>query len=213
MVRSCVVVLVVASLAACFDSAAVAQDNPVLKELLKQKITEDLARHDAQETAWYSEKSVNKQQWTKESLLIRKVRVASWTEESKTWLWLEQPASTLSIDVKRLEVRDGRVEFSVAAKATARFKAWARIPKLAQAAVGGSVGVAIEIEGSAAIGDGHLQDSKITAFKGVLDGLRFNQKLARPMEGFIASALNDYVEDKNEKLRGSLAKTIDRVHF
>ncbi len=176
MARWCVVALTVACLTTYFNAPSAAQDNPVLRERLQQKIVEELGRHHTLETAWYNEKSVDKQQWTKGNVLGRKIRLASWTEDSKTWLWLEDPASTLALDVKRLEIRGGRVEFSVAAKATARFKGWGRIPKLAQAAVGGSVNVAIKIEGSAAIGDGHLQDSKITMFKGVLDDLRFNKK-------------------------------------
>ena len=140
-----------------------------------------------------------------------KVRLASWTEKTKTWFWLEEPAKTLKVAVKRLELRDGRVEFAVAAQAAGHFKSWGRIPKLAAAEVAGSVDVAFEVEGSAAIGDGHLQDSKITAFAGKLHGLRFDDELARPMESLVEATLNDYAVDKNTKVREALEKAINRV--
>jgi hypothetical protein len=189
------------------------QDNPVLRERLEQKIVEDLSQHCSQETAWYNEKSVDKQKWTEGKVVGRKIRLASWTEQSKTWLWLEDPQSTLSLDLQRLALRDGRLEFALTAKAKARFKAWGRIPKLAQASVGGNVVLAIEIDGSAAIGDGQLHDGKITKLRLQLDDLRFNKKAAHPVEGLLEDAVNDYVDDKNEKLRRSIEKAINRVHF
>ncbi len=189
------------------------QDNPILQEMLEQKIVEDLSKHHSQETAWYNEKKVDKQKWTEGKVIGRKVRLASWTEESKSWVWLEDPRSTLTLDLERLAIRDGRVEFALTANAKARFKAWGRIPKFAQASVGGTVRMALVIEGSAAIGDGRLQESKITKFQGTLDDLKFNNKLGRPFDELVENALNDYVDNKNEKLRHSIEKAIDRVHF
>ncbi len=200
-------------LVACRALPAGAQDNPILRERLEQKIIEDLAEHNSQETAWYNEKSVDRQKWTDGKLLGRKIRLASWTEQSKTWLWLEEPKSTLSLDLTHLAIRAGRIEFSATAKAKARFKAWGRIPKLAQAAVGGNVRAVIQIEGSAAIGPGTLTDSQITTFHVVLEDLQFNNPAAGPMEDLAKDALNDYMQDKNEKLRRSLEKAIDRVKF
>jgi hypothetical protein len=209
----CAVALAVVGLGPCVSSLAAAEDNPVLRTRLEQKMVEDLAKHNSQETAWHSEKSVNRQKWTDGKLLRRKIRIASWTEESKSWVWLEDPTRTVSLDLKRLAIRDGRLEFSVLATAKARFKAWGRIPKFAQASVGGSVRVQIEIEGSAAVGDGHLESSKITTFRAVLDDLRFNNEAARPLQDLIEDSLNNYAEQKNEKFRRSLEKAIDRVRF
>jgi hypothetical protein len=213
IIRLCAVALAAAVLGPCADSLVAAEDNPVLRARLEQKMVEDLGRHNSQETAWHSEKSVDRQKWTNGKLLGRKIRLASWTEESKSWIWLDDPTSTVSLDLKRLAIRDGRLEFAVSATAKARFKAWGRIPKFAQASVGGTVSVQIEIEGSAAVGDGHLENSKITTFKAVLDDLRFNNKAARPLQDLIEDSLNHYAEQKNEKFRGSLEKAIDRVRF
>jgi hypothetical protein len=211
--RFCAVALSVAGFGPCAGLLAAAEDNPVLRARLEQKMVEDLAKHNSQETAWHSEKSVDRQKWTSGKLLGRKIRLASWTEESKSWVWLEDSPQTVSLDLKRLAIRDGRLEFSVLATAKARFKAWGRIPKFAQASVGGTVRVQIEIEGSAAVGEGHLENSKITTFRAVLDDLRFNNKAALPLQDLIEDSLNRYAEHKNEKFRGSLEKAIDRVRF
>jgi hypothetical protein len=202
-----------AALAVAFSAVAAAEDNPILQERLEQMIIAELSKHNSQETAWYSEKTRNKQKWSEGKVLGRPIRLASWTEESKSWVWLEGPKSTLSLDLKRLAIRSGRIEFAVVANAQARFKAWGRIPKLAQASVGGTVRAQIDIEGSAEIGDGHLRDGKITTLKGEVHELQFNNDLAHPFEDIAKDSLNDYVKDNNEKLRTSLEKAINRVHF
>ena len=196
----------------CLDSWATAQDNPILRERLEQKILEDLAKHGSEETAWVHEKSVDRQKWSSGKVLGRKIRLASWTEESKSWVWLEDPRS-VTLDLAHLAVRDGRLEFSATAAARARFKVWGRIPKLAQAIAGGVAQVKIEIAGSTAIGLGHLEKSKITTFKIRIEDLQFNNDAAHPWEDLAKDSLNDYTEDKNEKLRGNFERAIDRVRF
>ncbi len=200
---------------ACLDGPIFAQDNPVLRELLKQKILAELARHDSESTAWHNEKSKDKQKWAKANLFGRrvKVRLASWTEESKTWLWLEDPAHSLSVDLREFAIRENRIDFSLVAVAKARFKAWGHVPKLGQAAAGGVLWLKIEIQGSTAVGDGRLEQSKIAVLKGEISNLQFNNDLAGPIEGLVEDWLNARAEHDNEKLRRSLAKSIDRVQF
>ncbi|HEX3725582.1 MAG TPA: hypothetical protein VHV08_05040 [Pirellulales bacterium] len=211
-VKCLITAICMAALASC-ALPATGQDNPILRERLGQKMIEELSKHDSQEKAWYSEKKVDRQKWTEGKILGKPVRLASWTEESKLWIWLEGPTRSLSLDLRQLAIRDGRLEFSLSAKANARFKSTGRIPKLAQATVGGRMIVQLEITGSAAIGSGHLEQSRITLLKGEIHELQFNNDLAHPFENLIKGSLNDYVEDKNQKLRHSLEKAIDRVHF
>jgi hypothetical protein len=213
MLRSCIAALVVVMFLLPFSPPAAAQDNPILRERLEQKIIEELTRHSTQETAWHNEKSVDRQKWTSGKILGRPIRVASWTEQSQSWIWLEDPQATTSLDLKQLVIRNGRVEFAAHATAQARFKVWGRIPKLVQASVGGTAHVYIEIAGSAAIGAGHLQDSKITVFDIRLENLQFNNDAIHPLEDLAKDALNDYADRKDEKLRKSLERAIDRVHF
>jgi hypothetical protein len=208
-----IIVVAIVGLSGYFASLAAAEDNPILRERLEQKLIEDISKHDSEETSWYNEKSVDRQKWTSGNLLGRKIKLASWTEQSKSWVWLDDPRSTLSLDLTHLAIRDGRVEFAATAKAKARYKVWGRIPKLAQASVGGTVLAEFEIAGSAAVGAGQLQDSKITVFNGVLHDLTFNNKAGKAFEDLAKDSLNDYVKNKNEKLRRSLEKAIDRVHF
>jgi hypothetical protein len=212
MARRCAS-LAVYSLVAALASSAKAQDLPLVRKLVEQKLIEEMAGHDARETAWYHEKSVDKQKWTSGKLLGRKVRLASWTEESKTWFWLVHPDETLALELTRFAVREARLEFALTATAKAGFNVWGRISKLVRASAGGTALVKFEIEGSTAMADGGLAGSRITHFTGRLTDLRFHNDLAHPLEDLVKDALNDYVKNKNDKLRRSIEKAIDRVDF
>jgi hypothetical protein len=211
-VNRCLVALVVA-VASLAGSLAAAQDIPLVRSLLQKQLLAEMLEHHSEDTAWFNEKSKNKESWTSGKLLGKKIRLASWTEQSKTWIWLEHPAETLQLEITRLTVNQGRAEFAVRATAKARFKTWGRIPKLGQASVGGNVLATFEIEGSTAMAAGGLDGSQVTLFKGELKDLRFNNDLAHPLEDLVKDALNDYVNDKNEKMRRSVEKAIDRVRF
>ena len=192
---------------------AVAQDIPLVRKLLQEQLVAEMMQHTSEETAWFNEKRVDRQKWTSGKVLGKKIRLASWTEESKTWLWLENPAETLEVELTRLVVVGGRAEFSLRAVAKARFKASGRVPKLGKAAVGGNVLARFEIEGSTAVANGGFDRTQVTRFQGELRDLRFNNDLAHPFEDLVKDALNDYVEDKNAKLRRSVEKAVDRVRF
>jgi hypothetical protein len=194
-------------------SSAAAQDMPLVRSLVERALVQELAQHDSEESAWYDEKSVDKQKYTSGKLLGRKIRVASWTEQSKTWFWLDEPQQTLSLQLERLAVVDARLEFAVSALAQARFNVWGRIPKLVRASVSGTARLRFEIEGSTAIAGGGLSDSRITRFKARLDDLHFNSDFGHPFEDLVKDALNDYIKDKNKKLRASAKKALNRVRF
>jgi hypothetical protein len=192
---------------------AAAQDMPWLRKLVERELILELSSHDSREAAWYHEKSADKKKWTSGKLLGRKIRLASWTEQSKTWFWLVEPATTLNLSLSKFAVRDARLEFALAASAKAGFRVWGRIPKLAQANAGGTARIQFEIEGSTAIGGGGLADSRITKFNGRLADLRFHNDLAHPFEDLVKDALNDYAENKNDKLKKSVEKALDRIRF
>ena len=205
--------LLINSALAAIASPAAAQDMPLLRNLVEQRLIEEMAEHDSREAAWYKEKSVDKKKWTSGKILGRKLRLASWTEQSKTWFWLEDPDATLSLELTRFSVRDARLEFAVTADGKARFKVWGRIPKLVRASAGGSARVKFEITGSTAIAGGGLTDSRVTKFQAKLTDLRFHNDLAHPFEDLVKDALNDYAKNKNDKLRKSIEKALDRVRF
>jgi hypothetical protein len=205
-------VLVSLILAAC-GSWSPAQDMPLVRKLLQEQLVAEMREHHDEPTAWINEKSKNKESWTSGKLLGKKIRLASWTEQSKTWLWLENPEESLQLEITRLEVISGRAHFALRAAAKARFKAWGRIPKLGQASVGGNTLADVEIEGSTAMANGGFENTEVTSFKSNLRDLRFNNDLAHPFEDLAKDALNDYARDKNSKLRRSVERAIDRVRF
>jgi hypothetical protein len=196
----------------CMASASAA-DNPVLRKLLEQKIIEELSSHNSEETAWFDEKSKDREKVFQMNLFGREIdkRVASWTEQSKTWFWLVDPDRTLSIEMREFAIEEGRVRFALSARAKAGFRVWGRIPKLVKGNASGTVWVKFEIEGSAAIGGKGLEKSEITRLDGHFRDLQFTNDLASPLERLVTDALNDRVRDKNKKLRRSVQEAIDRV--
>lgn len=190
-----------------------AQDSPVLRERLSQLIVEELSQHNTLETAYHTQKSKPREKWTSGKVFGKPIRLASWTEESETWFWFEDPASTLSVELKRLNVIDGKIDFALAIQGRARFKLYGRIPKLAKGAVGGSTRLSFELEGTALVGAGKLEKSEITRLTGRLDDLQFNNDAAGPLENLVKDALNDYVENRNDKVRRTVEKAMNRAKF
>jgi hypothetical protein len=217
------VVLIVAALVAVAslaqrtkaDDTFLGTLNPLLRGLIEQKIVAELAEHDSEQTSWYKAKSKDKQQWMKANLFGRhvKVRLASWTEESKTWLWLEDPEKKLTVELREFSVSDGRVAFSLTADAKMHFKAWGHIPRLGQASAGGTTWLKIEIAGSAAVGAGRLEKAEVTTLKGEIRDLQFNNHLASPADNLVKDWLNAHVRNDNDHLREKLEKAINRVRF
>jgi hypothetical protein len=200
---------------ACFALHARGQDTSLLRELLEQVIVAELASHDSQEKAWYNEKTKHKKKIVQFNLFGREIdqQVASWTEQSQTWIWLENPKDTLTLELHEFAIKDGRLQFSLATRAKAAFRVWGRIPRLAKGNASGTVWMNIEIEGSAAVSLGGLADSRITKLDGRLRDLQFNNDLGNPFESLVQDALNDHVRHKNKKLRASVEKAINRAHL
>jgi hypothetical protein len=194
-------------------SCAAAADLPLITRLVEAKLLEEMTAHDSQENAWYHEKSKNREKWTSGKVFGKKTRLASWTEQAKTWFWLQNPKETLALEVRHLAVRDARLEFALSVRTKAGFNVWGRIPKLVRASASGTAQVSFDIEGSTAMKDGGLADSRVTRFAGRLSDLHFNSDFGHPFEDLAKDALNDYMQDKNEKLRRSVEKAIDRVDF
>lgn len=210
MLRSGIAILVLLCAA-----PAVAQDIPLVRTLLERVLREELSSHDSEETAWYNDKTKDKTRYFQMNLFGRELdqRVASWTEETKSWIWIEKPAESLFLELEQFEVRDGRIHFAVQAKAKLGFRVWGRIPRLVQGNASGTVHTNFKLAGSTTIANGGLADSQITTLEGKLRELQFNNDLASPLEKLVTGALNDHVENKNKKLRTSVEKAINRVKF
>lgn len=190
-----------------------AQDSPVLRERLSQLIVEELSKHNSHDAAYHSKKTKPREKWTSGKVFGKPIRLASWTEETETWFWFDDPASTLSVELKRLNVVDGRIEFALVIQGRARFKLYGRVPKLAKAAVGGSTRLSFDLEGSARVGYGKLEKSEITRLTGRLDDLQFNNGAAGAFENLVKDSLNDYIENRNDKVRRTVEKAMNRVKF
>ncbi len=197
------------------SARAAAQDLPLVRMLLQRVVVDEMSAHDSEATAWYNDKSKDKTKYFQTNLFGREIdqRVASWTEESKSWISIERPAETLTLELTQFEVRDGRAYFSLTGKAKLGFRVWGRIPRLAKGNASGTVWSKFALEGSTSMTGGGLADSQITRLDGKLRDLQFNNDLASPLEKLFVSALNDHVKNKNKKLRRSVEKAIDRVKF
>src|ERR1043165_389719 len=90
-------------------SSSLAQDNPVLRNLLSQMTRSELSKHSSKDTAFYSEGKQNHTEWAEirnpiTHKVIGKTIIAQYTDESRTWVWFDDPAHNLSVTVTRLEL-------------------------------------------------------------------------------------------------------------
>jgi hypothetical protein len=192
---------------------AAAQDMPLLRGVLERVIVIELSSHDSEQSAWFNESRKDKQKWTKGKIFGRPMKLASWTEESKSWIWLEEPDKTLSVKLERLAVNQGRAEFAAKARAKARFKVWGRIPKLAKGMAGGTVWLEMQIAGSAKLAGLSLADADIDTLQGTFSDLQFNNDLASVFEDLVEDSLNASIKRDNDKLRAKIERAINKVHL
>lgn len=205
--------LLLATCALDLPTVTTGQDSPVLRERLSQLIVAELSEHHSQDTAYHNHKSKPREKWTSGKVFGKPIRLASWTEETETWFWFDDPASTLAVELRQLNVVDGRIDFALAIRGRARFKLYGRVPKLAKAAVSGSTHLSFELAGTALIGPGKLEQSKVHQLSGRLDDLQFSNDAAGMFENLVKDALNDYIEDRNDKVRRTVEKAMDRAKF
>jgi hypothetical protein len=213
--RCCFVLPLFGAALSSYCPRASGQDTPLLRKLLEQMIVAELASHDREEKAWYNEKTRHKKKIAQFNFFGREIdqQIASWTEQSQTWIWLEKPKDTLSFQLAEFTLKEGRVQFAVAVRAKAAFRVWGRIPRLAKGNASGTVWMKMNLVGSAAVGLGGLSDARITRLEGTMSDLQFTNDLASPLEDLVEDALNDHVKHKNKRLRASVEKAINRVHL
>jgi hypothetical protein len=190
-------------------------DNPVIREFLGRAIKQELSRHDSEATAWYSEKKEKKQQWAETNIFGQEVKtlIAEWTEETKTWVWLDEPNNNLSITFTRFDINNGRVYFGVIGTGKLKFKAWGKIPNLVVADVKGSARPEITVEGSTTLSGTRLAGVRVDRLDGKLHDARFNNDALHAMRGLVMSALNDYIKSNEGDLKRNLEEAINGVSF
>ncbi len=194
---------------------ATAQDMPLIRSLIERMVIDELSSHDSEESSWYDDKTKRKKKVFQMNFFGREIdqQVASWTEETKSWIWIEQPDESLSLELTQFKPRDGRLYFGLEGRAKLGFRVYGRIQRLAKGNASGTVHVKFTLEGSTSMVNGGLADSQVTTLQGKLSELQFNNDLASPLETLVVDALNDHVKNKNKKLRRSVEKAIDRVKF
>jgi len=193
------------------ERRADAADNPVIRKMIAAKITSELASHDSQKAAWHSSAKKKQKKWAKTKVFGREIKtlIAEWTEETKTWVWLDKPKQTLSVDIRRFEIKKGVIHFEAVAKAKAKLKAWGKIPNVVSADVKGSARPEITIAGSVRVADGRLSGASISKVEGKLRDVRFSNDALRAVQGLVQDALNIYIHQNESKMKKQLEKSIN----
>src|SRR5579884_3805397 len=92
--------------AAALAAPARAEDNPLLREVLSKAIKKELSKRNSEATGWTSEKK------GQQPLNVGPIRGSIQTHV-KTWVWLDDPAKNLTVEVTRFTVKDDRVSFAL----------------------------------------------------------------------------------------------------
>lgn len=193
-------------LTSAFSTAA---DNDVAKKIIGTAIRKELSIHDSSDSAWESD-SEERHEISK-TVFGKKIVVASWTDESSSNVWLDDPNETLTVDVTEFKIKDGKVTFGARLKGKAKFKASYKVKNVASGNVKGSARVEISVEGSAKLGDGEFSEAKISNLRGRLSDVRFSSDLLRQVQGLVKDAANSYISHKNDKYKRDLEKAINKA--
>jgi hypothetical protein len=183
-------------------------DNPILRNLLAQKIKQSLADHSSEATAWYNEGSDT------EPIDLGPISVGSITVETKTWVWLDNPADNLSIDVYMLTLTGGgELRFGIRAQGKAKVKAWGKVPRVITADVNGSCRTEIVIEGSTRIAANRLTDASIFILDGTVSDVRFSNDALKAIQGLIRDVMNRYIDANERAVKQDIVDAINGQSF
>lgn len=192
--------------------AIYAQDNLVLRDYLSRAAKNSLAKYNSEKTAWYSEKSALKKEWAEVKVggrVVGKTIVAEWTEESKSWLWLNDPDNNIDIKITKLKLNGEFLEFSLTGSGKAKGKAWGKIPKVVTADVESSANVEVTVEGKTKVRDGKFTEVEVSVVTGKLSDLRFNNDALKSVQGLVKDCANEYVKFKNDDIKNEVRKMLE----
>jgi dolichyl-phosphate-mannose--protein O-mannosyl transferase len=183
-------------------------DNPNLRQLLATKVKQMLTEHNSEAMAWYSEGSET------EPIDLGPISVGSITYETKTWVWLDDPAINLSVDVYGLILlSNGELHFGLRAHGKAKFNVWGKIPKMVTGDVKGTFRAEIVIEGSASIAANTLKDANIYRLDGAVSDVRFSSEMLSVIQGLIRDVMNRYIDANEEKIKQEIVDAINGQSF
>jgi len=186
-------------------------DNPAIQKAMAQKLKQELSKHRSEDTAWFNESE--REHKISKTVFGREIVIARWSDEAKTWVWLDDPDSTLSVDVSRFTLKNGVVSFAVVAKGKAKAKAWAKVPNVVKGDVMATARVHIDLEGSCKIKEGKLAEAKITKLEGRISDFRPNNDLLKVIQGWLKDVANDYIKHNRDRYRTDLEKAINKTTF
>lgn len=156
---------------------------------ISEAIRQELSGHHSEDTAWYNE--------TKEGKM-----------ETKTWLWLDDPASSLTIDVPEFELKDDSIGFAIEAKSAVKGKAWGKIRGLLKGDAKMSGKLSVLIGGQLRFGADSAPTVAITSVDAKVNELRFNNDLLDALKGLIEDCVNAYFQKGKQRWGTDIEKAI-----
>jgi hypothetical protein len=179
-----------------------AEDNPLLREVLAKAIKKELSKRQSEATGWTSDKK--EQQRLKVGPINGSIQT-----HLKTWIWLDDPAKNLTVEVTRFEMKDGRVTFAANAKGKLSGKAWGKAPPVVEGDVKASADAVIRIEGTARPKDDRFIEAEVTSCKAAIRNLNFNNDVLKVLRGPIEDYFNASIRNKEAELKRHVKEAIE----
>lgn len=177
-----------------------ADDNAVVRDYLSATAKEDLSQYSSEETEWHNRE-------------VRRKKQAGfkWKEEFESWVWLDDPDRSLSLQFPQFDVVENKVSFRMEASGKAKAKLFVKVPKIVKGETKATSNVHVVIEGEATFVDGKFQDIKIPTLKGNLSDLRFNNDLLKAVQGDAERCANSFLKERTEDLQSKIIKALEKV--
>ena len=195
-----------------------AQDNPVLQKLVENEIRRELLKHDSQDSGFASEaEDEHTIKGPRNPFNGERPVLLRWSDRSSSNVWLVDPEENLSVSVTDFRVEDDTVFFAVSAKAKAEFRVHYEIEKAkalklfpdVEGTLGGTARIRISIDGQTSIRRGKFAKTSIEELRGKINDIRFDGELAKPAESLVESAMNEYLNQKEDQYKRDLENVVD----
>jgi hypothetical protein len=164
--------------------AGAAEDNPVLRTMMREVIKKELSARDSKEKGW---------------------------RQGNTWLWLENPTANLAADISSLTLEGGR--FNIEGRASGIVAFHHKVDLLVGSKTySGQALVYFSFKASAQAGE-QLTGARVSIGRLEIHDLHLHGAAVRPFQGIVEEAVNLTLKNKKHDIETRLEQALNRVNI
>ncbi len=178
----CALILAVSALVQQATVQNAANDNPAVRALVREAIKKELSARDSKDKGWH---------------------------DGSTWIWLDNPAANLAVDITNFTLQDGRLAVEGRAAALIGFDRKLKLP-IGSKTFGGEARVYLVLKASAQVGE-QLASSNVSIGNLEIHDLRLHGEAGRAFQGIIQEGANLLLKHKKRDIEKRLEDALNKA--